>query len=66
MGLLVFPTRYAQDSGHHCQDAAVLVQVQIHPQMVLSLCSNPQEWISAGSRAWMLRQKDTSCPHEKC
>lgn len=22
--------------------------------------------ISAGSRAWMLRQKDTSCPHEKC
>lgn len=46
------------------QDAAVLAQVQTHPQMVLSLCSNPQRWISGGSRTWMLRQKDTSCPHE--
>lgn len=50
-----FPTRYAQDYEHHLhcsgvQDAAVLAQVQTHAQMVLSLSSNPQEWISAGSR----------------
>lgn len=37
MGLLLFPTKDAQDFGHHChcsgvQDAAVLAQVQTHPQ----------------------------------